>query len=103
MYAQGDAFGWEQSSAFKKTFSTDVDVEFLGVWCIPMPRRETETSPDLDHLKQRCGQFRQLIPHRLPYPIVVLEISGMVYRSMNTGRIFLPLETRITIPGYRQL
>jgi hypothetical protein len=47
MYAQDDAFGWEQSSAFKKTFSIDVDVEFLGVWCVPAPC--CETLPDPDH------------------------------------------------------
>jgi hypothetical protein len=40
MYAQDDALGWEQSSAFKKTFSIDVDVEFLGVWYVPVPCRE---------------------------------------------------------------
>lgn len=34
MYAQDDEFGWQQSSAFKKTFSIDVDVEFLGVWWV---------------------------------------------------------------------
>ena len=37
MYAQDDAFGWEQSSAFKKTFSINVGVEFLGVWCVLIP------------------------------------------------------------------
>ncbi|KAF9654138.1 hypothetical protein BDM02DRAFT_6878 [Thelephora ganbajun] len=49
MYTQDDAFGWEQSSAFKKTFSIDVDVEFLGVW-------DTVNSVGL-------------IPHRLPFTI----------------------------------
>lgn len=37
MYTQDDAFGWEQSSAFKKAFSIDVDVEFLGVWWVVVP------------------------------------------------------------------
>ena len=32
MYKQDDAFGWKQSNAFKKAFSVDVDIEFLGVW-----------------------------------------------------------------------
>ncbi|KAG6330689.1 hypothetical protein ID866_8401 [Astraeus odoratus] len=32
MYSQDDATGWDQSRAFKKAFSIDVDVEFVGVW-----------------------------------------------------------------------
>jgi uncharacterized protein (DUF2235 family) len=26
--------GWQQSNAFKAAFSNDVDIEFLGVWCV---------------------------------------------------------------------
>jgi uncharacterized protein (DUF2235 family) len=32
MYTTEDEKGWEQSNAFKKTFSIDVDIEFVGVW-----------------------------------------------------------------------
>ena len=32
MYARGDAVGWEQSCAFRNTFSITVKVDFLGVW-----------------------------------------------------------------------
>ncbi|KAI6159255.1 hypothetical protein EDD17DRAFT_1613144 [Pisolithus thermaeus] len=32
MYSKDDQEGWEQSTAFKKAFSIDVDVEFVGVW-----------------------------------------------------------------------
>lgn len=32
MYSQEDEIGWQQSNAFKKAFSIDVDIEFLGVW-----------------------------------------------------------------------
>ncbi|KDR83174.1 hypothetical protein GALMADRAFT_56796 [Galerina marginata CBS 339.88] len=32
MYTTTDDVGWKQSNAFKKTFSIDVDIEFLGVW-----------------------------------------------------------------------
>ncbi|TFK49640.1 hypothetical protein OE88DRAFT_361764 [Heliocybe sulcata] len=32
MYTQADEEGWAQSTAFKKAFSVDVDIEFLGVW-----------------------------------------------------------------------
>ncbi|KAL4070335.1 hypothetical protein J3A83DRAFT_3177617 [Scleroderma citrinum] len=32
MYSRDDETGWKQSRAFKKAFSIDVDVEFVGVW-----------------------------------------------------------------------
>ncbi|PPQ62874.1 hypothetical protein CVT24_006272 [Panaeolus cyanescens] len=32
MYTRTDAIGWKQSNLFKKAFSIDVDIEFLGVW-----------------------------------------------------------------------
>ncbi|PFH47921.1 hypothetical protein AMATHDRAFT_6303 [Amanita thiersii Skay4041] len=32
MYTTVDETGWKQANAFKKAFSMDVDVEFLGVW-----------------------------------------------------------------------
>jgi uncharacterized protein (DUF2235 family) len=32
MYTTADDKGWKQSNDFKKTFSIDVDIEFLGVW-----------------------------------------------------------------------
>lgn len=32
MYSQDDDLGWEQSTAFKKAFSINVDIEFVGVW-----------------------------------------------------------------------
>ncbi|KAJ3522503.1 hypothetical protein NMY22_g11861 [Coprinellus aureogranulatus] len=32
MYTHADEYGWKQSNAFKKAFSIDVDIEFLGVW-----------------------------------------------------------------------
>ncbi|KAJ2924622.1 hypothetical protein H1R20_g12476, partial [Candolleomyces eurysporus] len=32
MYKRPDELGWRQSNAFKKAFSIDVDIEFLGVW-----------------------------------------------------------------------
>ncbi|TFK63859.1 hypothetical protein BDN72DRAFT_847213 [Pluteus cervinus] len=47
MYTQADPEGWAQSNAFKKAFSIDVDIEFIGVW-------DTVDSVGL-------------IPHRLPF------------------------------------
>ncbi|KDQ57349.1 hypothetical protein JAAARDRAFT_157565 [Jaapia argillacea MUCL 33604] len=32
MYTETDEQGWKQSTAFKKAFSVDVEIEFLGVW-----------------------------------------------------------------------
>ncbi|KAF8157843.1 hypothetical protein B0H34DRAFT_431646 [Crassisporium funariophilum] len=32
MYARTDHVGWEQSNEFKKAFSVDVPIEFVGVW-----------------------------------------------------------------------
>ncbi|TFK61202.1 hypothetical protein BDN72DRAFT_828458 [Pluteus cervinus] len=32
MYTTEDEVGWQQSNAFKKAFSIDVDIEFVGVW-----------------------------------------------------------------------
>jgi len=32
MYTRSDDLGWAQSNAFKKTFSIDVDIDFVGVW-----------------------------------------------------------------------
>ncbi|KAH9932126.1 uncharacterized protein BXZ73DRAFT_101501 [Epithele typhae] len=32
MYSREDEQGWAQSTAFKKAFSIDVDIDFIGVW-----------------------------------------------------------------------
>ena len=32
MFTKADEKGWAQSTAFKKAFSMDVDIEFVGVW-----------------------------------------------------------------------
>ncbi|KAF8215371.1 hypothetical protein K438DRAFT_1801131 [Mycena galopus ATCC 62051] len=32
IYARADAAGWTQSNAFKKAFSNDVHIDFIGVW-----------------------------------------------------------------------
>ena len=34
MYTRTDDIGWKQSVAFKKAFSMNVEVEFVGVWCV---------------------------------------------------------------------
>ena len=32
MYTRTDETGWKQSVAFKKAFSVDVEIDFVGVW-----------------------------------------------------------------------
>jgi hypothetical protein len=32
MFTREDKLGWKQSTAFKKAFSVDVEIEFIGVW-----------------------------------------------------------------------
>ncbi|KAF8993795.1 hypothetical protein BDQ17DRAFT_1431501 [Cyathus striatus] len=32
MFTRADELGWKQSTAFKKAFSVDVEIEFVGVW-----------------------------------------------------------------------
>jgi uncharacterized protein (DUF2235 family) len=64
MYARDDKKGWKQSTTFKKTFSMDVEIEFVGVWYTFSPfagrfiglthRRDTVCSVGL-------------IPHTLPF------------------------------------
>lgn len=34
MYARADDVGWEQSGEFKKAFSVEVPIEFIGVWYV---------------------------------------------------------------------
>ena len=34
MYSRDDETGWKQSTTFKKAFSIDVEIEFVGVWYV---------------------------------------------------------------------
>lgn len=38
MYASTDLVnhGWEESSRFKHKFGNEVEVEFMGLWCVPL-------------------------------------------------------------------
>jgi uncharacterized protein (DUF2235 family) len=35
MFSRDDPTGWKQSNAFKKAFSMNVEIEFVGVWYAP--------------------------------------------------------------------
>ena len=37
MYTRDDDEGWNQSIVFKKAFSIDVEIEFVGVWYTHFP------------------------------------------------------------------
>ncbi len=34
MYTRADSVGWDQSDGFKRSFSVDVPIEFVGVWYV---------------------------------------------------------------------
>lgn len=34
MYSRDDTKGWKESLDFKRTFSVDADIEFVGVWYV---------------------------------------------------------------------
>lgn len=38
MYQRVDDVGWKESNEFKKTFSIDVLIEFVGVWFVEFPK-----------------------------------------------------------------
>ena len=39
MFSRNDQTGWDQSIVFKKAFSIDVQIEFVGVWYARFPTR----------------------------------------------------------------
>lgn len=65
MFTRTDDLGWAQSTAFKKAFSMDVDIEFIGVWYVLTERKFS--------IKRLIGRPRDtvnsvgLIPRRLPF------------------------------------
>ena len=68
MYITDDKKGWEQSTAFKRAFSINVEIEFVGVWSVFDP------SLHINILVLICvNNFRDtvdsvgLIPRRLPF------------------------------------
>lgn len=41
IYTRADSIGWEQSDEFKKAFSVEVPIEFVGVWYVKSLPRQT--------------------------------------------------------------
>ncbi|KAJ7146429.1 hypothetical protein C8R44DRAFT_837120 [Mycena epipterygia] len=59
MYCREDEIGWKQSTAFKKAFSIDVDVELVGVWdtvssigLVPTTLPFTRSNTKIRHFRQ---------------------------------------------------
>lgn len=78
MYSREDDLGWAQSAAFKKAFSIDVDIEFLGVWdtvdsvgIIPRRLPFTASNTHVRHfrhalsLDERRVRFKPALWHRV--------------------------------------
>ena len=70
MYTRHDPLGWKQSNAFKRAFSIDVDIEFVGVWYVLLSLH----NPSYIHPSQSHSPFYRdtvnsvgLIPRRLPF------------------------------------
>jgi uncharacterized protein (DUF2235 family) len=64
MYTRVSETGWDQSNAFKKAFSVDVPIEFIGVWCVLYnPAVLYDWRNDTRDTVNSVG----LIPRRLPF------------------------------------
>jgi len=65
MFSRDDEIGWNQSTSFKKAFSVDVEIEFVGVWyafLFHTPRTRHLTCRRRDTV---CSVG--LLPHTLPF------------------------------------
>lgn len=66
MFTRTDQLGWEQSTAFKKAFSVDVDVEFIGVWSVLYHHTLASRSSHLVRFRDTVTSVG-LIPRTLPF------------------------------------
>ncbi len=80
MYQRTDQLGWKQSTAFKKAFSIDVDIEFIGVWSVMSGVVAHSSRP----LTLAC---------RTGTPYVRSGSSRSVCRSRHRARPFAPSVT----------
>ena len=64
MYTRTDSVGWDQSNGFKKAFSVDVPIHFLGVWYVYHLLCSNIGSPGL--LRDTVASVG-IIPKRLPF------------------------------------
>jgi hypothetical protein len=88
MFTQADETGWAQSNAFKKAFSVDVDIEFIGVWLVTRSLVPfLAYSPNYDYTGiPFVPSALSLIVFLSRPPIPQLKPSDMPYRSTNIGQ-----------------
>jgi uncharacterized protein (DUF2235 family) len=69
MYTKADDEGWKQLNAFKKAFSNEVDIEFLGVWQVVLHKPFRTKTAVLTFLVfyRDTVNLVGLIPRRLPF------------------------------------
>ena len=68
MYSRTDSVGWDQSNGFKKSFSVDVPIEFVGVWCVHHSYYYPRTGAAIAyHHKRDTVDSVGFIPKRLPF------------------------------------
>ena len=93
MYITDDAKGWKQSTAFKRAFSINVEIEFVGVWSV--------FDPSL-YIKCPCANCANkcrdtvdsvgLIPRRLPFTQVDNNIRYFRHAlSLDEHRVWVDI------------
>ena len=65
MFSRDDDVGWHQSTVFKKVFTTDVEIEFVGVWYALCYTRYTHQLANAWRRDTVCPVG--LVPHSLPF------------------------------------
>ncbi|KAJ3852000.1 hypothetical protein EV368DRAFT_74289 [Lentinula lateritia] len=103
MYTREDETGWRLSTAFKKSFSIDVDIDFMGLWDTVgsvgiIPKRLPFTSSNISvrcfrHALSLDEHRARFIPslwdHSLPdrqfKKNTVIEVEPQSYRAPNNG------------------
>ena len=60
MFSRDDNTGWNQSKLFKKTFSIDVEIEFVGVWYVTMFPFQRDSDTELGNLPY-CVTYRDTV------------------------------------------
>lgn len=63
MFTSVDELGWKQSNAFKKAFSVDVKIDFIGVWSVVF----SYTITFANFINRDTVNSVGLIPRRLPF------------------------------------
>ncbi len=66
MYTRDDPQGWAQSTAFKKAFSIDVDIDFIGVWYVVVPPCYVSSIHSHGEHRDTVSSVG-VIPHTLPF------------------------------------